>query len=88
MFLTKDLVELMQSLWTDPGLQAIQEFCSELGLSHTACVFLDNIEKIAQSEYMPSEQDILHTRKKTTGIVELIFEQEVNIKSNSNLSFS
>ena len=70
----------MKSLWTDPGLQTIQEYCSELGLSQTSCVFLDNIEKIALPEYMPSTQDILHTRKKTTGIVELVFEQKVVLK--------
>ena len=75
--MTNDLVEMMKSLWSDPGLQAIKEYCSEFGLSATACVFMDNIEKISMADYMPSTQDILHTRKKTTGIVELAFEQKV-----------
>ena len=35
--------------------------------------FLDNLERLGQPNYMPTEQDILRTRVKTTGIVEVHF---------------
>ena len=72
--LTPDLVRIMSSLWSDPGLRAVQAFTFEFGLSDMACVFLDKLEQIAQDEYIPDNQDILHTRKKTSGLVEMFFD--------------
>uniref|UniRef100_A0A914VTW0 Adenylate cyclase-stimulating G alpha protein n=1 Tax=Plectus sambesii TaxID=2011161 RepID=A0A914VTW0_9BILA len=36
--------------------------------------FLDKVENIASCDYIPTEQDILHCRVKTTGIFETTFE--------------
>ena len=35
--------------------------------------FLDSLERLGEATYTPSEQDILRTRVKTTGIVEIQF---------------
>ena len=35
--------------------------------------FLDCLDRLGQPNYMPTEQDILRTRVKTTGIVEVHF---------------
>ncbi len=35
--------------------------------------FLDCLDRLGQPNYMPTEQDILRTRVKTTGIVEVQF---------------
>ena len=35
--------------------------------------FLDSLERLGDASYTPSEQDILRTRVKTTGIVEIQF---------------
>jgi len=37
------------------------------------CSFLDDLERLGARDYMPTEQDILRTRVKTTGIVEVHF---------------
>ena len=37
------------------------------------CSFLDSLDRLAQDNYSPTEQDILRTRVKTTGIVEVQF---------------
>lgn len=37
------------------------------------CSFLDDLDRLGKKEYMPTEQDILRTRVKTTGIVEVHF---------------
>jgi len=39
-----------------------------------ACSFLDSLSRIGTADYMPTEQDILRTRVKTTGIVEVQFD--------------
>lgn len=35
--------------------------------------FLDDLSRLGKKDYMPTEQDILRTRVKTTGIVEVHF---------------
>ena len=44
---------------------------NEYQLLDSAKYFLDDIDRIGSEEYLPSEQDVLHTRVKTTGIVEV-----------------
>jgi hypothetical protein len=53
------------------------------------CSFFDNLDRIANPSYKPNEQDILLTRIKTTGIVEVNFEiKNVHFRLNiSNLAF-
>ena len=36
--------------------------------------YLESLDRISQPGYIPSEQDVLRTRVKTTGIVETRFE--------------
>ena len=46
--------------------------------------FLDDLERLGAKDYMPTEQDILRTRVKTTGIVEVHFHfKNLNFKSVS-----
>ena len=46
-----------------------------------ACSFLDDLNRIGSKDYVPSEQDILRTRVKTTGIVEVHFNfKNLNFK--------
>ena len=37
------------------------------------CSYLNALDRISQSDYIPTEQDVLRTRVKTTGIVETHF---------------
>jgi len=47
-----------------------------------SCVsFLDDLDRLGASDYSPTEQDILRTRVKTTGIVEVHFNfKNLNFK--------
>jgi len=36
--------------------------------------FLNDLPRLSAPEYMPTEQDVLRTRVKTTGITEVLFE--------------
>jgi len=43
--------------------------------------FLDDLDRLGAEEYQPTEQDILRTRVKTTGIVEVHFSfKNLNFK--------
>jgi hypothetical protein len=41
---------------------------------HPFCSYFDNMRRIADPDYVPTEQDILRTRVKTTGIIETQFD--------------
>ena len=49
--------------------------------------YFDNIERLSQTDYLPEQQDVLRSRAKTTGIIEIEFDVDrvhfrmVNINS-------
>jgi hypothetical protein len=40
------------------------------------CSYFGRVEEISKPDYVPTVQDILHSRSKTTGITEIEFEYE------------
>ena len=68
-----ELLEAMKRLWTDSGVQTCFNRSNEYQLNDSAKYFLDKLDEIGQTGYLPSTQDILRTRVKTTGIVEINF---------------
>lgn len=38
--------------------------------------YFDNIQRLAEPNYVPTEQDVLRSRSKTTGIIETEFDIE------------
>jgi len=60
--------------WNDRGVQACFERSNEYQLIDCAKYFLDKVSEVRQSNYDPSEQDILRCRVMTTGIFETKFE--------------
>jgi GTPase SAR1 family protein len=63
----------MKRLWSDGGVQSAFLRASEYQLNDSAQYFLDRLDEISKQDYLPSTQDILRTRVKTTGIVEINF---------------
>ncbi|XP_023342610.1 guanine nucleotide-binding protein G(o) subunit alpha [Eurytemora carolleeae] len=70
---TKDLAKVISQLWKDTGVQAAFLRSNEYNLSDCAKYFLDNVERLGQNSYIPTTEDILHCRIKTSGIVEVKF---------------
>jgi len=78
---TDDVLNAMQNLWRDPGVQQCFSRSNEYQLNDSAGYFLDELDRIGDKNYLPSEQDVLRTRVKTTGIVETHFEyKNLNFK--------
>lgn len=71
--LTPELVMLMKKLWQDQGVQLCFARSREYQLNDSAAYYLNALDRISQPNYIPSQQDVLRTRVKTTGIVETIF---------------
>ncbi|KAM8723735.1 guanine nucleotide-binding protein subunit alpha-13b [Acanthopagrus schlegelii] len=64
----------IRALWADEGIQNAYDRRREFQLGESVKYFLDNLEKLGQSDYLPSQQDILLARKPTKGIHEYDFE--------------
>jgi guanine nucleotide-binding protein G(o) subunit alpha len=68
-----ELLSSMERLWADTGVQQCFLRSNEYQLNDSAQYFLDQLYRIGSSDFLPNEQDILRTRVKTTGIVEINF---------------
>uniref|UniRef100_A0A8B9FPF5 G protein subunit alpha o1 n=1 Tax=Amazona collaria TaxID=241587 RepID=A0A8B9FPF5_9PSIT len=67
------LLATMMRLWADSGIQECFNRSREYQLNDSAQYYLDSLDRIGAADYQPTEQDILRTRVKTTGIVETHF---------------
>lgn len=78
---SEDFLMAMKRLWTDSGVQQCFQRSNEYQLNDSARYFLDDLDRLGRKDYMPTEQDILRTRVKTTGIVEVHFSfKNLNFK--------
>lgn len=60
-------------LWTDPGVATLMTRQSEFYLMDSAPYFYQELSRIVQPGYVPTEGDVLRARTKTTGIYETRF---------------
>ncbi|CAK1549017.1 unnamed protein product [Leptosia nina] len=74
---TEEYFDHVRSLWRDPGVRECFKRSSEYQLIDSAEYFLDRIDLIAKSDYLPSDADILRCRQKTTGIQKIEFKVKV-----------
>jgi guanine nucleotide-binding protein G(i) subunit alpha len=71
--ISPELAAIMKRLWQDRGLQLCFSRSREYLLNDSAAYYLNALDRISQPNYIPSQQDVLRTRVKTTGIVETQF---------------
>uniref|UniRef100_A0A803VQU3 G protein subunit alpha i3 n=12 Tax=Passeriformes TaxID=9126 RepID=A0A803VQU3_FICAL len=71
--MTAELAGVIKRLWRDPGVQACFSRSREYQLNDSASYYLNDLDRISQPTYIPTQQDVLRTRVKTTGIVETHF---------------
>ncbi|KAE9554521.1 hypothetical protein FO519_002277 [Halicephalobus sp. NKZ332] len=74
---TPEITQALLRLWSDKAVSgAALNRGNEFQLAESASHFLSNIERIGAPDYKPTEQDILLSRIKTTGIVEVKFKMK------------
>jgi len=61
-------------LWADPGLKECYDRRREYQLTDSTKYYLDDLARLADPDYLPTEQDILRARVPTTGILEYPFD--------------
>jgi len=65
--LTPDLLDRLVALWKDPTIQEVVEKHQEqLTITHLP-YFFENVTRITQADYKPTDEDILRCRQRTAG---------------------
>jgi len=76
--LLPQVIEEIKALWQDAGIRKAFEQRNKFQLYDQAQYFLDQPDRFASPEFIPSEEDIIKCRGKTLGVVEMLFEVDNN----------
>ncbi|KAK7909673.1 hypothetical protein WMY93_014357 [Mugilogobius chulae] len=71
--MSEELANVIKRLWADGGVQSCFTRAREYQVNDSAPYYLNDLERISRPDYIPTQQDVLRTRVKTTGIVETHF---------------
>jgi GTPase SAR1 family protein len=66
---TPELAPVIEKLWKDAGIQKIYERRSEFWLMDATPYYLTEVNRIADKDFSPNEDDMIMARVRTTGIV-------------------
>jgi hypothetical protein len=68
------LAKAIQKLWRDSAVQQAFARYAEFQLSDSAKYYMDAVHRLAEPDFVPTDEDILRVRAKTTGITEITFQ--------------
>ncbi|KDQ21216.1 hypothetical protein BOTBODRAFT_99153 [Botryobasidium botryosum FD-172 SS1] len=71
--LPRDVADAVRGLWADPSVRDAVKRSREFQLNDSAVYFFNALDRMAAPNYLPTDQDILRSRVKTTGITETTF---------------
>jgi len=74
----ENLAKEIKTIYEDPGIKKMFEYYTSFHLLDCAEYMLSSIERIFQPDYVPTIEDLLRSRVKTTGVQELKLEIEHN----------
>lgn len=72
--LPRDVSDSVRGLWKDPGVKEAVSRSREFQLNDSAVYYFNSIDRMSSPGYVPTDQDILRSRVKTTGITETTFK--------------
>lgn len=76
-FYTEEIANDIEKLWNNELIQRVfKTHRNQVHVFDGAEYFFERLDRIKRSDYVPSEEDLLHCRQKTIGIVEVSFEFE------------
>ncbi|KAK4412706.1 Guanine nucleotide-binding protein alpha-1 subunit [Sesamum alatum] len=71
--LTKELAHEIETLWRDNAIQETYSRGNELQVPDCAHYFMENLQRLSDADYVPTKEDVLYARVRTTGVVEIQF---------------
>ncbi|CAB3371828.1 Hypothetical predicted protein [Cloeon dipterum] len=74
---TEEYYQAVALLWENETIKDCFKRTNEFQIFDSAKYFLDKFETIRRHDYIPSDQDILYCRKKTTGIQKVEFTVKI-----------
>eukprot|EP01135_Chromosphaera_perkinsii_P009590 Nk52_evm40s1810 gene=Nk52_evmTU40s1810 len=78
-FPPEKLLGMFERVWSDSGIQKCYTKRNLLQVEDSAIYFFENIKRICDHSYIPTQQDVLHTRAPTSGIIEYKFCVKDNV---------
>lgn len=72
--LPRDVADAIRGLWRDSGVKEAVRRSREFQLNDSAVYYFNAIDRMCGPGYLPTDQDILRSRVKTTGITETTFK--------------
>ena len=72
--LPPDVADAVRSLWRDHAVKEAVRRSREFQLNDSAVYYFNAIDRMSSPGYTPTDQDILRSRVKTTGITETTFK--------------
>jgi len=72
--MSEEIAKIICLLWVDNAIQTVYEMKGKkYQLNDTAEYFFENVERISKDDYVPTHEDILRARVRSTGIEEAQF---------------
>ncbi|GMN63261.1 hypothetical protein TIFTF001_032334 [Ficus carica] len=77
--LTKELAQDIETLWKDPAIQETYARGNELQVPDCTNYFMENLQRLSDLNYVPTKEDVLYARVRTTGVVEIQFSMPAEL---------
>ncbi|XP_022750039.1 guanine nucleotide-binding protein alpha-1 subunit-like [Durio zibethinus] len=71
--LNRELAHEIETLWKDSAIQETYVRGNELQVPDCAHYFMENLQRLSDANYIPTKEDVLYARVRTTGVVEIQF---------------
>lgn len=71
--LTKELAQEIEALWRDAAIQETYSRGNDLQVPECTYFFMENLQRLSDINYIPTKEDVLYARVRTTGVVEIQF---------------
>ncbi|KAL3655805.1 guanine nucleotide-binding protein subunit alpha [Castilleja foliolosa] len=71
--LSKELAQEIETLWRDNAIQETYSHGNELQVPDCTHYFMENLQRLSDADYVPTKEDVLNARVRTTGVVEIQF---------------
>ncbi|XP_038046824.1 guanine nucleotide-binding protein G(t) subunit alpha-3-like [Patiria miniata] len=71
---TQLLADTVTDLWRDPGVQQCYDRSNEYQLLDSISYFVENVYRLAEPNWLPTDEDIVRSRLRTSGIIETRFQ--------------